>query len=83
MTTLRDIVSELIKAYEKNNCNMSLTLHFLHSHLECSLQTSPSWGRDTQRSGTLKCLRNIVETWKEILQKMSKNENVQKVILMW
>ena len=28
------LVSNLIKSYEKLGCRMSLTLHFLHSHLD-------------------------------------------------
>ena len=30
----RDLVQNLLTAYRKRNCNMSLKIHFLHSHLD-------------------------------------------------
>lgn len=64
-------VDELIESYQQLGCNMSLKLHFLHSHLsffpenedvsdehgERFTRVLPEWKTDTRESGALPCLR--------------------------
>lgn len=68
-------IDELLKSYKALGCNMSLKVHFLHSHLSFSrkivepFRTSmvkdfisrlPKWRRDTLENGTLVCWRTGV-----------------------
>jgi hypothetical protein len=65
-----DIVQELISSYSAMGCNMSLTLDFLHFHLdyfpvnmeafsdehgENSIRTFPKWKRGTMENGFQIC----------------------------
>ncbi|KAK4872941.1 hypothetical protein RN001_014970 [Aquatica leii] len=66
-------VEELLLAYKDIGCNMSLKVHFLHSHLDFfpenlgavsdehgngSIKTSLSWRRNFQGSGMQACWRS-------------------------
>src|SRR5215471_9595068 len=64
-------VDGLIESYQQLGCNMSLKLHFLHSHLSFFPENGdvsvnmvsafttvlPDWRTDTRESGALPCLR--------------------------
>ena len=68
------LVDGLIESYQQLGCNMSLKLHFLHSHLSFSKRMEmsvmnmvsvftrvlPKWKIGTSESGALPCLQNTV-----------------------
>lgn len=61
----KDLVEELLQNYKALGCNMSLKIHFLHSHLDFfpenlgdvsdSTRTYPSWNRVIKASGAQTC----------------------------
>ena len=73
-----ELVSNLLQSYQKLGCNMSLKLHFLHSHLDfsqrivvqwmmntenVSIKTFLQWKRDIKGNGTGLCSPTTAGLW--------------------
>jgi len=44
-----DLVNNLLQSYQKLDCNMSLKIHFLHSHLDFSQRIVVQWMMNTEK----------------------------------
>jgi len=73
-----ELVNNLLQSYQKLCCNMSLKIHFLHSHLEFfpenfgavsdehgehSIKTFLQWRRDIKENETVVCSLTTVGIW--------------------
>jgi len=76
-----DVVNNLLQNYQKLRCNMSLKIHFLHSHLDfsqrivvqwmmntenISIKTFLQWRRDIKGNGTGLCSPTTAGLWQGI-----------------
>ena len=74
----KDLVNNVLQSYQKLGCNMSLKIHFLHSHLDfsqrivvqwmvntedVSIKTFLQWRRDIKWNGTGLCSPTTVGLW--------------------
>jgi len=75
------LVKNLLQSYQKLGCNMSLKIHFLHSHLDfsrrivvqwmmnmenVSIKTFLQWRRDIKGNGSGLCSRTTAGLWQEM-----------------
>ena len=73
-----DLVNNRLQSYQKSGCNMSLKIHFLHSHLDffqtivvqwmmntenVSVKTFLQWRRDIKGNGTGLCSPTTAGLW--------------------
>jgi len=73
-----ELVNNLLQSYQNLGCNMSLKIHFLHSHLDfsqrtvlqrvmntenVSIKTFLHWRRDIKGNGTVLCSSTAVGLW--------------------
>jgi len=73
-----ELVNNLLQSYQKLGCNMSLKIHFLHSHLDffqrivvqwmmntenVSIKTFLQWRRDIKGNGTMLCCPTTTGLW--------------------
>ena len=73
-----ELVNNLLQSYQKLGCNMSLKIHFLHSHWDfsqttvvqwvmntenVSIKTFLQWRRDIKGNGTVLCSATTAGLW--------------------